>query len=148
MGDKLKAAGSARLLSTVSMIQGFYYVASGVWPLVHMRSFLAVTGPKEDLWLVRTVGLLLMVGGSALLTAAFKRRPGPEAVVIGIGTAAALAVIEIVYVFSGVIAAIYLLDAAAEIFFIAVWVIGGYRSPKIGSAIPRDDEDKADAQTS
>lgn len=39
--------------------QGIYYVASGLWPLLHMRSFEAVTGPKRDKWLVNTVGALI-----------------------------------------------------------------------------------------
>jgi hypothetical protein len=30
-------------------LQGAYFLVTGVWPLVHMPSFLAVTGPKTDL---------------------------------------------------------------------------------------------------
>ena len=33
--------------------QGALYVVTGVWPLLHMASFEAVTGPKTDDWLVR-----------------------------------------------------------------------------------------------
>src|SRR5690606_20176976 len=50
--------------------QGWYYLASGVWPLVHYRSFIAVTGPKADDWLVRTFGALIAVVGVELV-----RRP-------------------------------------------------------------------------
>ena len=41
------------------MWQGVYWAPFGLWPLVDMRSFEAVTGRKRDRWLVNTVGLLL-----------------------------------------------------------------------------------------
>ena len=54
-------------------IQGLYYLITGIWPLVHMESFLAVTGPKTDLWLVQTVGALIAVIGAMLLASASGR---------------------------------------------------------------------------
>ncbi len=39
--------------------QGALYVATGVWPLLHMPSFEAVTGPRLERWLVQTVGVLV-----------------------------------------------------------------------------------------
>jgi hypothetical protein len=36
--------------------QAGYYCLTGVWPLLHMASFEAVTGPKVDDWLVKMVG--------------------------------------------------------------------------------------------
>ncbi len=35
----------------VALAQAVLYVATGVWPLVHMRSFEAVTGRKRERWL-------------------------------------------------------------------------------------------------
>mgnify|MGYP003293179536 CR=1 FL=1 len=46
------------------LAQGGFYVLSGVWPLVSMRTFELVTGPKTDDWLVRMVGLLAAVIGA------------------------------------------------------------------------------------
>lgn len=43
------------------MAQGVYYVVSGAWPLVHIDSFQKVTGRNTDLWLVHTVGLLVLI---------------------------------------------------------------------------------------
>ncbi len=45
----------------VAAAQAVYYVLTGVWPLVSMKTFLKVTGPKTDLWLVRTIGLFITV---------------------------------------------------------------------------------------
>ena len=47
--------------------QGLFYLTSGIWPLIDMPSFEAVTGRKTDKWLVKTVGLLVAVSGSALI---------------------------------------------------------------------------------
>ena len=43
------------------MAQGVYYVVSGAWPLVYIDSFQKVTGRNTDLWLVHTVGLLVLI---------------------------------------------------------------------------------------
>lgn len=44
----------------LSLLQGLYYSISGIWPLLSIDTFMAVTGPKTDIWLVKTVGVLLM----------------------------------------------------------------------------------------
>jgi len=94
--------------------QGWYYLASGVWPLVHYRSFIAVTGPKADDWLVRTFGALIAVVGVELV-----RRP--RARFLGAASAAALGIAELVCVRRGRISPVYLLDAVAGALFIAGW---------------------------
>jgi hypothetical protein len=48
-----------------AVVQGIYFLATGVWPLLSMRTFLAVTGLKTDLWLVKKVGLILAIGAGA-----------------------------------------------------------------------------------
>ena len=95
------------------------YVATGLWPLLHMPSFEAVTGAKTDDWLVHTVGLLLAVIGSVLLTAVMRRRAGSMIIALAVGTALALAGIDIVYVLNARISRIYLLDAAIELAIVA-----------------------------
>jgi hypothetical protein len=107
----------ARVLRTS---QGLYFLVTGLWPLLHMRSFLAVTGPKTDLWLVKTVGALVAVIGGTLLGRATRHEPAAAAD-LAVGSAAALAAIDVVYVAQGRIARIYLLDAALEAAIIAAW---------------------------
>jgi hypothetical protein len=48
-------------------IQGWYYVLTGTWPLIHMKSLESITGPKTDHWLVKTVGLLIVCSGTVFL---------------------------------------------------------------------------------
>ena len=70
----------------VLRVQGGYYLVTGVWPLVHLASFEAITGPKVDDWLVRMVGLLAAVIEATLLAAARGTRTR-EIYVLSIGSA-------------------------------------------------------------
>lgn len=101
--------------------QGIYYLFTGIWPVVHIRSFLAVTGPKTDLWLVRTVGLLIAVAGAAMMQAGISDEPTLAMLILAAGSAAALAAVDIIYVALGTISKIYLLDAALEIALLLAW---------------------------
>ena len=105
----------------LALAQGVVYLVSGVWPLVHMRSFEAVTGPKTDRWLVKTVGTLVTAIGGGLVLAGRRRRTTPEVALIGAGSALGLAAIDVVYVAKGRISPVYLLDAAIELPLAAAW---------------------------
>ena len=111
-----------RRLPGVAWAQGVYWLLTGIWPFVHMGSFLAVSGPKHDLWLVKTVGLLIAVIGGVLVAAARSRRVTPEIAGLGIASAAALTAIDVFYALKGVIWKTYLLDAAAELALIGLWL--------------------------
>jgi hypothetical protein len=113
------------LIAWVALLQGIYYTLTGLWPLLHMRSFLAVTGPKQDLWLVRTVAILIGVIGITLIVAAARRLASdPSIMVLALGSAAGLGTIDVVYPIKKVIPKIYLLDALAEAILIALWIAG------------------------
>jgi hypothetical protein len=105
----------------LARLQAIFYIVTGVWPFVSIRSFEAVTGPKVDRWLVKTVGALVAVIGSALALASRRRQFAPEIVVVAAGSAAALATIDTVYVAKRRISPVYLLDAVAEIALVAGW---------------------------
>ena len=107
----------------VCFCQSVYFLLTGIWPLLHIRSFLAVTGPKHDLWLVKTVGILVAVVGAVLLSAALRDGVTAEIAALAVGSAVALLVVDVIYVRKGVISRIYLLDALAEGLLILAWVI-------------------------
>ncbi|MFN3651656.1 MAG: hypothetical protein ACK47B_18935 [Armatimonadota bacterium] len=102
--------------------QGLYYLATAAWPLVSMRSFERVTGPKQDHWLVKTVAAMIGVIAIVLLAAAYRGAPSVDAVVLALGSAVALAAVDVIYVAQRRISRIYLLDAAAEAVLLAGWV--------------------------
>lgn len=116
------------LLLKLALIQGLFYVVTGVWPLLDMVSFQVVTGPKTDLWLVRTVGVLVSVVGAVLIAASRSRRVTPEIVMLAVGSALGLAAIDLRYALAGRISAVYLADAAVEIGLSLVWWIGWRRA--------------------
>jgi hypothetical protein len=95
--------------------------------LVHMRSFLAITGQKTDLWLVRTVALLIGAVSATLLAAGWRNTISLEVLILGVGSALALGTIDVVYVTKRVISPIYLADAAAELALIVAWVFASMR---------------------
>ena len=61
-----------------AVVQAGYYIASGVWPIIHISSFERITGPKLDKWLVKTVGILVTVIGATLAAATFRKSVTPE----------------------------------------------------------------------
>lgn len=135
------ASGRPLTMSTTLLwIHGLYYLLTGVWPLVSIHTFLLVTGPKTDHlmapeqaeidhWLVMTAGVLITAVALALLTAAWRRSPSPEAVVLALGAAAGLTAIDVIYVTRGVIQPIYLGDAAVEVVLILSWLVALARRP-------------------
>ena len=103
-------------------IQGGFYFATGLWPLLEIDSFMWVTGPKADVWLVRTVGGLLALTGGLLLWCAGNKRISPAMIAVALGQAAFLIVIDCIYAGLGRIDAIYVADAVAELGLLALWV--------------------------
>ena len=106
----------------VAACHAAFYLSSGIWPVIHRRSFEAVTGPKTDYWLVQTVGLTVVAIGAGLARAA--ARPGPVSADLrttAIAGASALAMIDLIFVSRRRISPIYLLDAVAEVALVAAW---------------------------
>ncbi|MFL6198178.1 MAG: hypothetical protein ACJ76J_03290 [Thermoanaerobaculia bacterium] len=121
----------------LAWIQGIFYFVTGVWPLVSIGTFMMVTGPKVDLWLVKTVGLLIAVIALAILMAARRGRIAPEVRFLAAGSAAALAAVDLIYALSDRIWDVYLLDAVAEIGLVVLWLVLSARSPRTASPPPR-----------
>lgn len=102
---------------------GTFYALSGAWPLLHLPTFLALTGPKRDAWLAQTVGGLLAITGVMLLVVAWRRRLTAEWALFAAGQAGFLATVDVVLVARDRIAAIYLLDALVEGALVLAWII-------------------------
>lgn len=110
-------------LARVWLVQAMYYLITGVWAVVGIRSFQVISGPKTDIWLVRTVGLLTMVIGGVLGLAGWRRRITSEVAVLAVGSGAALAAIDLTYTAKRRICRVYLLDAGANILLISGWIV-------------------------
>jgi hypothetical protein len=116
--SSMAADRSPDVRRALAAAQGLYYVATGAWPLLSMRTFEVVTGPKTDHWLVKTVGLLALGFGGVLLRDARRGRADPG---LGIAAAAAFAASSVWYGGRGRIRRIYLVDGLAELVLIGAW---------------------------
>lgn len=112
--------------------QGAFYLATGVWPLLHMPSFEAVTGPKPEGWLVRTVGVLVASVGATLSLAARRGEITPELRLLAGTSAAGLAAIEAWYGGRRRISPVYLADAAVELALAGAWLAFARHSARGG----------------
>ena len=98
---------------------GAYCVATGIWPFVHLRSFLAVTGPKSEIWLLRTFSGLITMVGAVLYRAGREADPSADAKALASGSALVLGAADVWYPVKGRISPVYLLDAAVQAAFLA-----------------------------
>ena len=106
--------------STLRSLYAPYLVATGVWSLAHRRSFERVTGPKEDYWLVQTVGALAIAIGASLGLAARRRAQEPETIVLGAASCIAFGLASVRA--SQTESRVYLGDALGEIAVLAAWL--------------------------
>jgi hypothetical protein len=94
-----------------------------VWPLVHISSFIVVTGPKTDIWLVKAVGALLIPVSACLFMFRFiptlDKRP---AVVLGGLCSIAFIGIDFYYALTDVISDVYLLDGFIQVGLLIGWI--------------------------
>lgn len=99
--------------------QAIYFLFMGLWPLLHYRSFEAVTGKKIDTWLVKTIAWLFIVIGVQLWTS-----DPQEMVLLGLGSAFAVGAADIYYSFiKQRISWVYTLDALPQIIFVILWLV-------------------------
>ena len=107
---------------SLARIHGIFNILNGLWPLVHLRSFEKVFGPKTDEWLVYTVSGLMMVAGWTQASARHTGDGQRLARRLGLGTALTLLTIDLIYVPAGRLKWTYLFDAAIEVGWIVTWV--------------------------
>jgi hypothetical protein len=110
-----------RTVSTILITHAGYLGVTGLWPLIHIDSFMAVLGPKTDLWLVYTVALLLISVAWRLFLC---RHFGQYRLTGGIAipTALSLAFIDFYYSATDVIRDIYEVDGFIQVIFIILWL--------------------------
>lgn len=111
-----------RFFNYLVTIQAAYILITALWPLIDIKSFMEVTGYKTDVWLVKTVGALLIPVGVCLGSYLFIHTDKRPALILGSLTAVAFACIDFYYALTDVISDIYLADGVLEIVFFLGWV--------------------------
>lgn len=92
-----------KIYSILLWTQGVYTLLTALWGLVDIDSFMAVTGPKTDIWLVKTVSVLLVAIALSLLSGlidGFYRLP---VAILGLSTSIAMASIDFYYTLNNMI---------------------------------------------
>ena len=119
---------SNRHPNTAPFTQGVFYVITGLWPIVHLKSFEKVTGNKREHWLAKSMGALVTAVGAALIVGSLEARPSRTLKVLGMGSAIALGLADLVFAKNSRAPKVYLADAAAEGAALATWIIAKPRA--------------------
>jgi hypothetical protein len=103
-------------------VQGLYTIATAVWGVIDIESFMAVTGPKTDLWLVKTFSALLFgIGLAMILEAVFLSRAVPLLILFLLNSVV-LAFADLYYGLTGEISRAYVVDGVAQVIFALAWL--------------------------
>jgi len=98
--------------SHIFLIQAIYYFVTGLWPVMDIVSFMNVTGPKTDIWLVKMVGMLTVVIAVTLFST--YRKFNTTVITLSVCSATSYIIIDVYYYFNGTISFVYLVDAILE----------------------------------
>ena len=113
-----------RLYRVLLWTQGIYTFLTAAWPIIDIESFLFVTGYKTEIWLVKTVSILLLVISIVLLssTSSFRQINYPVAI-LALLVAIGMAYVDFYYSLNKTISKIYIADGFVEILFAVAWLI-------------------------
>lgn len=111
-----------KIYKALLWIQGLYTLLTALWGLIDIDSFMTVTGPKNDIWLVKTVSTILLAIAVTLLSYIYVKTDPLPAILLGFFTSAGLAAIDFYYSGRAVISPIYALDGIAEVIFAVAWI--------------------------
>ena len=104
-------------------IEAVYYFVTGMWGLIDIKSFMKVTGPKTDLWLVKTVALLLITASFSFAVALAANTFHWPVAVLAACYNASLAYIDFYYAEKKVISPVYIMDGIVELMFVLTWIM-------------------------
>jgi len=115
---------SSYRVRSLAKVQGAYDTLGGLWPLVSMPLFEALTGPKPEEWLVRAVAGVLLFLGSLLLHDAFRRKRIDRGLrIMAAGISAVLGLVAVVSSLGGWVSWVYFIDGTIHLSFTLAWVV-------------------------
>ncbi len=106
----------------LSKFQGVYTLLTACWPLVDIETFMKVTGPKTDTWLVKTVAVLLVAIATIFLLASRVKKDHWLVIILGMTSSLGLLVIDFYYTASDTIRWVYALDGVLQTIFLLCWL--------------------------
>jgi hypothetical protein len=118
----MKQENNSDLKKYILLAQGIYYTTTGIWPVVDIESFMQVSCPKTDTWLVKTFGLILFCEGVCFIIDSLANRISFGLCLLAFLNNLSLIIVDVYYSLTNVICPIYLLDAVIQCVFIGFWV--------------------------
>lgn len=106
-----------------ALAHGVWFLAIGLWPLVHPASFLVGIGTATDPWPLRAAALLAAAIGLVLLVARRRHRISQELMLLGLVTALGLAGIEFAAASSRRLAALHVGDGVVQVALAGAWAL-------------------------
>jgi hypothetical protein len=103
-------------------VQAVYMLVTALWGLIDIISFMKVTGPKTDIWLVKTVSVLLIPITLLLFSALYFKLNVLPVSIVAATTAAGLAFIDFYYTGNHIIKWVYAIDGIVQTIFLCSWV--------------------------
>jgi len=107
----------------VLIVQSLYYLVTGLWPVIHIDSFMQVTGYKTEIWLVKALGVMIVCIALALFIAYRRKETSFGIRFLAVSCAIGLLLIDLRYNLSGDIGNMYLLDAAVQVLLLFGWLL-------------------------
>jgi hypothetical protein len=111
-----------RLYLILILAQGSYLLSIGLWVLLDSRSFIALTGFQEELWMLKTVSVLWIVISLTLFFPLFTNSNTLHASFTGALTSLALLLVDLYYYYTGPGNDAYLADAVVEASLLSLWL--------------------------
>src|SRR5687768_3239458 len=111
-----------KMFYTLLWIQGIYTLITAVWPLLHIESFVKVTGPKTDIWPVKTVAVLLVAISVCFISNIFIKTNKLPVILLALTSCIGLICIDFYYTSNDVISWVYMLDGILQIIFMVAWI--------------------------
>lgn len=109
-------------INSLLITQGVYYFVTGLWPLVFLNGFLVVTGSAADLWRVKTVSLLILFIGLALLKGSAQKNNNQVINLLSVVSAFLLLFIDLYSLLNGAVSKIYMIDGFVQFTCIFFWL--------------------------
>jgi hypothetical protein len=106
----------------ILIAQGIYTILTSLWPIIHIKSFLFITGPKTDVWLVKLVSLLLLCMGISFLMEVSQKHLSVTIKQLALNSAVVLFVVDLYYSYYNIIPEVYVIDGFIQLLFICLWM--------------------------
>jgi hypothetical protein len=105
------------------IFQCAFYAFTALWALIDIDSFMLVTGPKIDIWLVKVISWLLLAIAIALAAEIGRPTISLSAYLLAVSSALFLGGTDVYYALNGTISPVYLVDAVVEFIVAFAWAL-------------------------